>query len=105
MPGANSHPAPESRCQNRSLWPHPETEGLPGWRFWTWARASALLYEAFFIDERHNDRRRGRQLTAREEPQVVGFQFDQVEDGDAGEEEQYHEEDGTQCQGHRIDGK
>ena len=44
-------------------------------------------------------------MTPREETEIVGFQFDQVEDGGAGEEEHDNEEDSAECQGRRIEGE
>src|SRR5439155_23034705 len=58
-------------------------------------RPASFGREAFFIDYRHHDRWRRWHRTTRDETEVVGFQFDQVEDGSAGEEEQDDEEDGA----------
>ena len=59
------HPGPIARQQvhqSRDLGPRPGP--------------ASFRSEALFIDQRHHDRWRGLQLPAREEPQVVGFQFD-----------------------------
>jgi hypothetical protein len=41
-------------------------------------------------------------MTPRDETQVVGFQFDQVEEGNAVDEEPYHDTDSAECERHRT---
>src|SRR4030095_6688881 len=61
--------------------------------------------QAFFVDHRQYDCWEGSHLTTREQTEVVGFQFDQVEDGGTGYVEHDHDEDGAECQGSRTDGE
>ena len=56
---------------------HKSSELRPG------PRPAPFRIEALFIYQRHNDRRRRPQMATRQEAEVIGFQFDHVEDGDA----------------------
>ena len=59
--------------------------------------------QAFFVDHRQHDCWERSHLTTRAQTEVIGFQFEQVEDGGAGYVERDHDEDGAKCQGSRTD--
>ena len=67
--------------------------------FGPWPGPAAFLIEAFFIDERQGYSGGGAQVTSRQETEVIGLQFDHIEDGNADMEKDHNQKDGGECEG------
>src|SRR5215510_14256883 len=63
---------------------------------------ASFRIEAFLIDRSDHHRRGGWHMPTRDETEVVGFQFDQVEERNAVYEEPDNDADSAECQGRRT---